>query len=473
MVGCVFAGGAAGTKTLSDTETGAGQSKTADERIEAAGLRDPAVESVLIKSGDPATTAAAAADLTKRLKAGDDVSSVQGPAGAPELSTNGGRIVLVQSRLRGDPDDAGDVADGVAATVRPRAPRTPTSTTCRPVTVVRVHHRPGRHRRPPARRDDLAAVTLLVLVIAFGALVAASVPLVLGITAVTAAMGALGVVSQIAPSTDTTASVVVLIGLAVGVDYSLFYIRREREERRAGRGPDAALDAAAASVGRAILISGLTVMIALGGLLLSGNGVFISIGLATMLVVAIAVLGSLTVLPAMLALLGDRIDKGRLPRFLRRRPRPAGSGFWAALARLVTRRPVAALVVSVSILAALAVPALQLKTGDAGLESLPADIPVVQAEKAIQQAFPGAPSSASLVVTGKGLDGQRDASRRSVSAARRPSAAAAPCTSRWRRTAAPRSSTSRCRPRARTPTATRSTCCATRWRRPRPAATRS
>ena len=99
-------------------------------------------------------------------------------------------------------------------------------------------------------------ITLIVLVLAFGALVAASVPLLLGLTSVAAAMGALGVVSQIAPDGDTTGAVVVLIGLAVGVDYSLFYIRREREERRAGRGPEAALDVAAATVGRAIVISG-------------------------------------------------------------------------------------------------------------------------------------------------------------------------------------------------------------------------
>ena len=215
-------------------------------------------------------------------------------------------------------------------------------------------------------------------------------------------------------------------------------------------------------------------MIALGGLLLSGNGVFISIGLATMLVVAIAVLGSLTVLPAMLALLGDRIDKGRLPRFLRRRPRPAGSGFWGGLARVVTRRPVAALVVSVSILAALAVPALQLKTGDAGLESLPADIPVVQAEKAIQQSFPGAPSSASLVVTGKDLGDQKDALEGARAARREGRRRQRRRARRGRRaTAAPRSWTSRCRPRTGTPTAMRSTPCATRSRRRRPAATRS
>ena len=113
-------------------------------------------------------------------------------------------------------------------------------------------------------------ITLLVLLIAFGALVAASVPLLLGVTSVAAAMGAFGVVSHLVPDGGSTGPLVVLIGLAVGVDYSLFYIRREREERRAGRGPDAALEAAAATVGRAIVVSGLIVMISMAGLLITG-----------------------------------------------------------------------------------------------------------------------------------------------------------------------------------------------------------
>jgi uncharacterized membrane protein YdfJ with MMPL/SSD domain len=410
VIGCVAAGGMAGTRTMTDTEAGAGESARADKRIEAAGLADPAVESILVRSGDAQQTAAAAGELERRLDRGPDVAGVQGPSGAAELSKAGGRIVLVQARLRGDPDDAGDRADGVAAVVR----------------AVRADH-PGVTLQQAGAgsfdstitgmvEDDLQRaeaislpITLIILVIAFGAVVAAFVPLVLGITAVAAAMGALGVVSQIAPTGDTTASVIVLIGLAVGVDYSLFYIRREREERRAGRGPAAALDAASATVGRAILVSGLTVMIALAGLLLSGSTVFVSIGLATMLVVAIAVLGSLTVLPAMLALLGDRIDRGRLPRLLRRRPRPAAATAWGRVARLVTRRPLAALVTSVSLLGTLAVPVIQLDTADQGIDSLPQDLSVVQAERAIERQFPGAPSTAQLVVIGKGLGQQRAA----------------------------------------------------------------
>jgi uncharacterized membrane protein YdfJ with MMPL/SSD domain len=405
VVGCIVAGGMAGTRSMTDTEAGAGQSAKADKRIEASGLADPAVESILIRSGDAQQTAGAAADLERRLRDGKDAAGVTGPAEAPELAKAGGRIVLVQARLRGDPDDA---ADGVATAVR----------------AVRSAHRGVTLQQAGAGSFDTAItdmveedlgraemislpITLIILVIAFGAVVAAFVPLVLGITAVAAAMGALGVVSQIAPTDDNTASVVVLIGLAVGVDYSLFYIRREREERRAGRGPAAALDAASATVGRAILISGLTVMIALAGLLLSGSAVFVAIGLATMLVVAIAVLGSLTVLPAMLALLGDRIDRGRLPRFLRRRPRPAHRTAWGRIARMVTRRPLAALVTSVSLLGALAVPVIQLDTAEQGIDSLPKDMPIVQAQRAIEREFPGAPSTAQLVVIGNGLDKQR------------------------------------------------------------------
>src|SRR5581483_9925121 len=181
-------------------------------------------------------------------------------------------------------------------------------------------------------------VTLLILVVAFGALMAAVVPLLLGLTSVAGALGALGVISQIAPEGQPTAPVVVLIGLAVGVDYSLFYIRREREERRAGRDSHVALTAATASVGRAIIVAALTVMVGLGGLLFTGLGVFTSMALGAILVVAIAAVGSVTVLPAVLALLGDRIDRGRL--WPRRRPRtPAAPGVWLRVVAGITARP--------------------------------------------------------------------------------------------------------------------------------------
>ncbi len=254
-------------------------------------------------------------------------------------------------------------------------------------------------------------ITLIILIVAFGALVAAVVPLMLGLTSVAGALGALGVISHIAPQGQPTASVVVLIGLAVGVDYSLFYIRREREERRAGRGSEAALTAATASVGRAIVVAALTVMVGLAGLTFTGLGEFTSMALGAILVVALAAIGSVTVLPAVLALLGDRIDRGRLwPR--RRRRAPDAPGAWQRVATVVTARPAASLLVTVALLGALSVPVLSMRTGEPGVRDLPVHNAVRVADQAIERAYPGAPGDAELVVAGRDL--HRPAARRAM-----------------------------------------------------------
>ena len=157
-------------------------------------------------------------------------------------------------------------------------------------------------------------ITLMILLIAFGALVAASVPLLLAITAVIATIGLIGPISHIGNGVDSSINeVILLIGLAVGVDYSMFYLRREREERESGRSEDASLAAAAATSGRAVMISGFTVIIAMAGMYLAGAPTFTSFATGTIIVVAVAVLGSLTVLPAILAWLGDRVEKGGVP----------------------------------------------------------------------------------------------------------------------------------------------------------------
>ena len=165
-------------------------------------------------------------------------------------------------------------------------------------------------------------LTLAILLLAFGALVAAGLPLLLGLTSVMATTGLVAAVSQFSPATENLSSVVVLVGLAVGVDYSLFYIRREREERRAGRDPEAALAAAAATSGRAVLVSGFTVMAAMAGMYFTGDNGFASMATGTILVVGVAMIGSLTVLPALLSKLGDRVDKGRIPFIGKRLARP-------------------------------------------------------------------------------------------------------------------------------------------------------
>jgi RND superfamily putative drug exporter len=224
-------------------------------------------------------------------------------------------------------------------------------------------------------------VTLILLLVVFGSLIATGIPVLLAITAVTAAISLLSVIGQWLPVGPSTSEVVLVIGMAVGVDYSLFYLRREREERARGRSPADALRITAGTSGRAIVISGLTVMIALAGLFLTSLSVFDGIALGSIAVVGIAVAGSLTVLPALLAWLGPRADSGRIP-LLRRRAAARPSRVWAALVRRVVRRPLAWGGVTALALLALAAPALGIR---------------------IQQAFPQGTSLAEVVVTGSGL----------------------------------------------------------------------
>ncbi|MGN6868365.1 MAG: MMPL family transporter [Solirubrobacteraceae bacterium] len=241
-------------------------------------------------------------------------------------------------------------------------------------------------------------VTLLILVLAFGALVAAGVPLLLAVTGVAATLGLVGPISHIAPVDQTISNVILLIGLAVGVDYSLFYLKRVREERAAGRVNGAAIEAAAATSGRAVLVSGATVMIAMGGMYLGGSSTFSSLATGSILVVAVSVLGSLTVLPAVLSALGDRVEKGRLPLPARLRRRQAGPGVWSEIVERVLRRPVPSALLSGGILVALAIPALGMHISLPGTESLSRNIPVVRSFDRIQAAFPSQSTPVTVVV---------------------------------------------------------------------------
>src|SRR5262249_39015867 len=229
-------------------------------------------------------------------------------------------------------------------------------------------------------------LTLAILLVAFGALIAAGLPILLSLTAVAATMGLLAIPSHLMPVDKDISVIVLLIGLAVGVDYSRFYLRREREERRAGKSERAALEAAAATSGRAVLVSGVTVMIAMAGMFFTGDKTFQSFGLATMMVVAVAVIGSLTVLPALLAKLGDRVDKPRIPFVSRRRRADGESRLWNAILNPVLRHPLVAAIVAGGALVALAIPALQLHTANPGAESMPNSIPVIKVYDRIQAA---------------------------------------------------------------------------------------
>src|SRR5205085_424851 len=198
------------------------------------------------------------------------------------------------------------------------------------------------------RRAELLSVpvTLFVLLFAFGAVVPALVPVLLALTAVGAAFGLLGPISQVFPLDDATKTVVLLIGMAVGVDYALFYVIRSRQERRHGLSSHEALERTARTSGRTVIVSGTTVAIAMAGMYIIGSKIFNGIASGTIAVIACAVAGSVTVLPAVLELLGTRIDRGRIPFLPHLRTETAGSRFWPAVVDRVLRRPVLSCLVS-------------------------------------------------------------------------------------------------------------------------------
>ena len=246
-------------------------------------------------------------------------------------------------------------------------------------------------------------ITFVILLLAFGAFLAAGIPVLLAFTAVLAALGLTHLSSSVIHEADPTASVILLMGMAVGVDYSLFYLKREREERLRGASRREALERAAATSGRAVLVSGLTVMTAAAGLMLSGNSVFTSLGVGTILVVLVAVLGSLTVLPALLSKLGDRVEWGRLPFLGSNRD----SRIWQAVLRPALRYPKITVVGSVALLLAIAAPALHMHTRDDGVSDAPQNLPVVHAYDTATKAFGTTGAPAVVVVHAANIDAPR------------------------------------------------------------------
>src|ERR671918_22886 len=241
-------------------------------------------------------------------------------------------------------------------------------------------------------------VTLIILLVVFGALVAAGIPLLLALTAIVATFGLVALPSSLIPIDEVTYELILLIGLAVGVDYSMFYLKREREERAAGRSEEAALEAAAATSGRSVLISGLTVIIAMSGMFLAGIQGMSAFAVGTILVVAVAMLGSLTVLPAVLSKLGERVDRGHVPLVSRLRRDDGEGRIWGAIVNRVLRRPVVSVVLAGGLLLALAVPALELRPVQPGIETYPQSLPAVQTYNRIDRAFPGSEIPADVVV---------------------------------------------------------------------------
>ncbi len=390
-------GGVVGTKYVDPNTAGPGESGRMDRILEA-GFRQPAGESVLIQSRSARVGApgfdAAVADVVARVSKVAAVQNVH----RGEIAKDG-HSALVEFDIRGDKNKAGDkiapVLDAVAEAQRAHPG----------FFIGEFGYASARKAVDTAFANDLASagvfsvpLTLIILVVAFGALVAAGIPLLLALTAVFATFGLVALPSHLLPLAQEASAVVLLVGLAVGVDYSMFYLRREREERAAGRSERAALEAAAATSGRSVLISGLTVMVAMAGMFLTGDASFASFGYATMIVVAVAMLGSLTVLPALLSRLGDGVDRVHVPLVRRFRRDDGEARIWGGIVDRVLRRPLLSAVVAGGLLLALAAPAIQLRMATTGPDTFPKSLDVVKAYDRMQQAFPGTAMPANVVV---------------------------------------------------------------------------
>ncbi len=411
VIASVAVGSAVGTKQIGNNQDGTGSSGRADAAV-AKLFPQPDQEDVIVQPRGRGETAhspavkAALADVVTRLNKLSVVNGVESPyaKGDGGLISRNGRSALVQFNL---PGDANEVSDHVQQALTQVA----AAQRAHPQLVIQEFGGGSANKALNGvlsnnlqRAERLSVpITLLILVVVFGALVAAAVPVLLALTAVAATLGLVALPSQLVAFDGSASSVIVLIGMAVGIDYALFYIRREREERAAGRSSEEALERAAATSGRAVLVSGMTVMIAMAGMFLTGNATFTSFAVGTMIVVAVAMVGSVTFLPAMLAALGDRVDKGRIP-WLARRAGRRRTGIWARLLRPVLAHPWFGALTAFALLAALAVPALGLHTEMPGVRDVPANLPVMKTYARIQAAFPGSPAPAQLVIQARNVD---------------------------------------------------------------------
>jgi len=415
VVVAVLAGSAVGTVKLANREQSIGQSARAQAMLEEAGFHEHAGETVLVQSSSRSSSGPAfrgeLAAVVARLRSLPQVTELRSPLspGHGGQFSKDGHSALVEFELKGP-------AEGAAERVTPVLAAVSSLQRSAPGFVIKEVGEASGEREVSktvnaglSRAAELSLpITFAVLLIAFGAFVAAGLPVLLAFSAVLGSGGLAALASHLVHASEATSSVMLLMGMAVGVDYSLFYLKREREERRAGH-PDA-LARAAATSGRAVLASGITVLIAMAGMLLSGTKVFDSIGIGAILVVFAAMVGSLTVLPALLGRLGDKVEKGKL-----RRSRPT-SRVWDAVLRPVLAHPRSAVLLSVLALAAMTVPVLKLHTTLPGVGALPRSIPIMSTYEKVQKAFPGAQAPA--VVAFENPHGDSPAARSALAALR-------------------------------------------------------
>jgi RND superfamily putative drug exporter len=400
-------GSLAGHVQMKQSDSAVGEAARALRMLEQAGLTQPAGENVLVQSpvygARQAPMVAAVGSVVIALDNQPNAVDIQDPLGEPAtggLISADGHSVLVQFDVRGDPNKAQDKIEPILDAIAGGQKANPD------VSIREVGDASANYEMTKSFDKAFAnakwlmiGLTLLILLVTFGAAVAAGLPVLLAFSAVLASLGIFAFVTHgYSVDWESASEVVLLIGMAVGIDYSLFYLRREREERADGKEPRPALLRAAATSGQAVLISGVTVLIALAGMFIAENKIFTGMAIGTMIVVLCAMIGSLTVLPAALARLGDGVDRGRVP-FIGTRKRAAGeSRFWGLVLDRVLRRPLLSLLVAGGLLLAAATPVLSMHTKMPSFTDMPRDLAIVQTYRDVIATFPGAPTPADLVV---------------------------------------------------------------------------
>lgn len=398
VVLCLGVGLAMGTHNATGEDYRVGEAGRAETLAAEARLDREPVEQVLIsaRSGPLEQTAADAAvrDLTARMRKLAEVARVEPPV----RSADGGslRVAVVMKGAEADAKDHVAPLAARTAAVQRSHPELRVAETGSPSVSVGVNTQRGQDL---ALSEAIALpVTLLTLLVVFGSALMAAVPLLLALTSIAAAMGLSMVVSHLQPDAGVGANIILLIGMAVGVDYTLFYLKREREERaRAGGrlGAEALVELAAATSGRAIVVSGLAVIVSTATLYLATDVVFSSLATSTVIVVLAAVLSSLTALPALLVKIAQRAERraDRRARRTGRRPAPReraeGTGrLWRALLRPATEHPARTLCVSVLLMLALAAPALGMQLRVLNKDSHSREITALQTYDRLTTAFP-------------------------------------------------------------------------------------
>src|SRR5918995_638169 len=309
-----------GIQTTPPEDQLVGDSAVAAEIEERAGLYGTPTETVVATAKDGSLTDAEVTTIgTELATAYRDVEGIA-DIGEPQAGADGRSVVLTLTLDAEDDPAEGSTAPSPSEAVGPSLEATAAFAAANPELTVgqigdgSVTKEVDATLGADFKRAELISIplTLAILLVAFGAVVAAGVPLVLGLGSVGVALGLTAAASNgILPVDPNAQSLILLIGLAVGVDYALFVIRRAREERAAGADVRDSIALAGATAGRAVVISGITVIVAMSGMLVAG-GLFTSLALGAMLVVLAAVIASATTLPALLAVLGDRVDALRL-----------------------------------------------------------------------------------------------------------------------------------------------------------------